>query len=155
MDSPLGPVLANIFMVKLERNTIPALSNDMLLWKRYVDDTICLIKITSINKVLDTLNSYHTNIKFTIEIEPENKISFLDVLLICSNSLISTKVYRKNTNTYIYMNWKSFSPNNWKWGTLKTLVTKDFDKCSTDKYLKKNWNIYEKFSTTEITILAG
>ena len=155
MGSPLGPVLANIFMVKLERNTIPALSNDMLLWKRYVDDTICLIKITSINKVLDTLNSYHTNIKFTIEIEPENKISFLDVLLIRSNSLISTKVYRKNTNTYIYMNWKSFSPNNWKWGTLKTLVTKDFDKCSTDKYLKKNWNIYEKFSTTEITILAG
>ena len=137
MGSPLGPVLANIFMVKLERNTIPALSNDMLLWKRYVDDTICLIKITSINKVLDTLNSYHTNIKFTIEIEPENKISFLDVLLIRSNSLISTKVYRKNTNTYIYMNWKSFSPNNWKWGTLKTLVTRAFDICSTDEYLKE------------------
>ena len=155
MGSPLGPVLANIFMVELERNIIPTLSSDILLWKRYVDDTICFIKLTSINKVLQTLNSYHTNIKFTIEIESENKISFLDVLLIRSNSLISTKVYRKNTNTYIYMNWKSFSPNNWKWGTLKTLVTKDFDKCSTDKYLKKNWNIYEKFSTTEITILAG
>ena len=155
MGSPLGPVLANIFMVELERNIIPTLSSDILLWKRYVDDTICFIKLISVNKVLETLNSYHTNIKFTIEIESENKISFLDVLLIRSNSLISTKVYRKNTNTYIYMNWKSFSPNNWKWGTLKTLVTKDFDKCSTDKYLKKNWNIYEKFSTTEITILAG
>ena len=155
MGSRLGPVLANIFMVELERNIIPTSSNDILLWKRYVDDTIDFIKLTSINKVLETLNSYHTNNKFTIEIESENKTSFLDVLLICSNSLISTKVYRKNTNTYIYMNWKSFSPNNWKWGTLKTLVTKDFDKCSTDKYLKKNWNIYEKFSTTEITILAG
>ena len=155
MDSPLGPVLANIFMVKLERNIISTLSNDILLWKRYVDDTFCFIKLTSINKVLGTLNSYQTNIKFTIEIETENETSFLDVLLIRNNSLISTKVYRKNTNTDIYINWKSFSPNNWKWGTLKTLVTKDFDKCSTDKYLKKNWNIYEKFSTTEITILAG
>ena len=103
----------------------------------YVDDTICFIKLTSINKVLETLNSYHTNIKFTIEIESENKISFLDVLLIRNNSLISTKVYRKNTNTDIYINWKSFSPNNWKWGTLKTLVTRAFDICSTDEYLKE------------------
>ena len=137
MGSPPGPVLANIFMVELERNIIPTLSSDILLWKRYVDDTICFIKLTSINKVLQTLNSYHTNIKFTIEIESENKISFLDVLLIRSNSLISTKVYRKNTNTDIYINWKSFAPNNWKWGTLKTLVTRAFDICSTDEYLKE------------------
>ena len=137
MGSPLGPVLANIFMVDLKRNILTTLSNDILLWKRYVDDTICFIKLTSINKVLQTLNSYHTNIKFTIEIESENKISFLDVLLIRSNSLISTKVYRKNTNTDIYINWKSFAPNNWKWGTLKTLVTRAFDICSTDEYLKE------------------
>ena len=113
MGSPLGPVLANIFTVDLERNIIPTLSNDILLWKRYVDDTICFIRVTFINKVVET---YHTNIKFTIETETENKISFLNVLLL--DSLISTKVYRKNTNTDIYINRKSFSPNNWKWGTI-------------------------------------
>ena len=104
MGSPLGPVLANIFLVKLERNIISTLSNDILLWKRYEDDTFCFIKLTSINKVLGTLNSYKTNIKFTIEIETENKTSFLDVLLIRNNSLISNKVYRKNTNADIYIN---------------------------------------------------
>ena len=103
----------------------------------YADDTICFIKLTSINKVLETLDSYHRNIKFTIEIESENKISYLDVLLIGSNSLINTKVYRENTNTDIYINWKSFAPNNWKWRTLKTSsVTRAFDICSTDEYLK-------------------
>ena len=112
MGSPLVLVLANIFMVELERNIIPLLSNDILLWKRYVDDSIGFIKLTSINKVLQTLDSYHSNIKCTIEIESENKISFLDVVLIGSNSLISTKVYRKNTNTEIYINWNSFAPNN-------------------------------------------
>ena len=76
MGSPLGPVLANIFMGELERNIITTLSNDILLGKRYVDDTICFIKLPSINKVLETLNSCHTNIKFTIEIESENKIRF-------------------------------------------------------------------------------
>ena len=97
----------------------------------------CFIKLTSINKVLETLNSYHKNIKFTIGIETENQISFLDVLLIRSNSLISTKVYCKNTNTDIYINWTSFAPNNWKWGTLKTLVTRASDICSTNQYLKE------------------
>ena len=132
-------------MVELEKNIIPILSNDVLLWKRYVDDTICFIKLTSINKVLETLNSYHTNIKFTTEIESENKISFLDVLLIRNNSLISTKVYRKNTNTEIYINWKSFALNNWKWGTLKTLLTRAFDICSTGEYLKEDLEHIRKF----------
>ena len=43
MGSPLGPVLANIFMVELEQNIIPTLSKDISLWKRYVDDTICFV----------------------------------------------------------------------------------------------------------------
>ena len=42
MRSPLGPVLANIFMVELERSIIPTLSNGISLWKRYVDDNIIL-----------------------------------------------------------------------------------------------------------------
>ena len=115
MDSPLSLVLANIFMVELERNTTPTFSNDISLWKIYLDNTICFIKLTSISKVFETLNSYHKNIKFTIEIETENRILFLDVLRICNSSLKSTKVYCKNTNTDIYINWKSLPPNNWKW----------------------------------------
>ena len=101
-------------MVELERNIIPTLSNDISLLKRYVDGTICFIKLTSFNKVIETLNSFHTNIKFPNETETEKKNSFLYVLLICNNSLISIKVYRKNTNTGIYINWKSFASNNWK-----------------------------------------
>ena len=73
-------------MVELKRNIIPTLSNDISLWKRYVDDTICFIKLTSINKVIETFNSYHKNIRFTIEIETESKISFLDILLIRNSS---------------------------------------------------------------------
>ena len=76
MGSPLGPVSGIIFMVELERNIIPTLSNEILLWKRYVNETICFIKLTCINKVLQNLNSYHANVKFTIEIESERKIFY-------------------------------------------------------------------------------
>lgn len=53
-----------------------------------------------------------------MEIEKTNKIPFLDDLLIRSVESISTTVYRKVTNTGIYINWKSFALNNWKWLTL-------------------------------------
>ena len=48
---------------------------------------------------------------------------------------ISTTVYHKVTNTDVYTNWKSFAPRNWRWGTLKTLVRRAFDVCSSDYYL--------------------
>ena len=80
---------------------------------------------------------YHKDIKFNIQTKTENKVSFLHVLLICNNSMITTKEYRKNKNTDVYINWKSFAPNNWRCGPLKILVTRAFDICSTDKYLKE------------------
>ena len=83
---PPGPVSTNIFMVELQRSIIPLLYDDISLWERYQDDTICFI-----NRIWD-FEQLHKNIKFTIEIETENKISFLDVLLIRNNSLITTKV---------------------------------------------------------------
>ena len=55
--------------------------------------------------------------------------------MICYVEIISTTVYHKVTNTDIYTNWKSFTPINWRWGTLKTLVRRAFDVCSSDYYL--------------------
>ena len=37
MGSPLGPVIANIFMAELEKQIIPQLGNKVSLWMRYVD----------------------------------------------------------------------------------------------------------------------
>ena len=44
MSSPLGPVLAGIFMVNLERSLVPKLNVYLNFWRRYVDDTITFIK---------------------------------------------------------------------------------------------------------------
>ena len=37
MGSPLGPIIVGIFMVELERNLLPTLSQYMTSWKWYVD----------------------------------------------------------------------------------------------------------------------
>ena len=89
MGSPLGPVLAGIFMVHLECTLIPKFTEHMNPWKRHVDDTISIIKKTSISRVLTVLNSFHKNIEFTYEMEENGKIAFLDVLIIRKNQWLS------------------------------------------------------------------
>ena len=62
IGSPLGPVLANIFMVELERSVIPILMDKMKCWTRYVGDTLYYIKTDSIDYLLKKLNGFHGNI---------------------------------------------------------------------------------------------
>ena len=59
MGSPLGPVLAGIFIVELERTILPTSGEHMSARKRYVDDIISYMKEESIEYVLSKLNGYH------------------------------------------------------------------------------------------------
>ena len=54
MVSSLGLVLANIFMVELEASVIPNLSNNVKLWKRFVDDIYCLARLEYIDNIIST-----------------------------------------------------------------------------------------------------
>ena len=69
MCSPLGPVLAGIFMVQLENRIIPTLGNMVLNWKSFVDDTIGYVRNGSIDMILSKLNSFHPDIQVTNEME--------------------------------------------------------------------------------------
>jgi len=68
IGSPLGPIIANIFMTKLEQRVILKL-NSMSPWVRYIDDTFATMDPDYINTPLNTLNNFHPNIKFTHELE--------------------------------------------------------------------------------------
>ena len=54
----------------------------MLLWYRYVDDTITFIQENKIEEVIEILNNFHPSINFTYEMEKEGCITFLDVKLV-------------------------------------------------------------------------
>ena len=92
MGSPLGPILAGIIMVELENSIVPKLNSHLQFWKRYVDDTLTIVKEGLINHVLQQLNSFHPNIQFTFEIESSGRIPFLDILIIRKKSKIETKL---------------------------------------------------------------
>ena len=82
MRSPLDPVIAGIFMVELEKGLLPKLSSYMTSWRSYVDDTIAYVKPDAIDHVLSIPNSLCENILFTYEQEINEKISFLDILIL-------------------------------------------------------------------------
>ena len=136
MGSPLGALFANIFMAELENKIVPRLQ-DLSSWNRYVDDTFAFVKQGKEKAIQEELNKYHPSIKFTYEVEEANKISFLDVLITKENGSLQTSVYRKATNTDVYMNWKSHAPKSWKVATLKSLVKRAFMISSTEASLDK------------------
>ena len=46
-------------------------------------------------------------------------------------------MYRKKTDTNVYIHWESFAPKTWKIGTLRGLIRRAFVLCSTEDARKK------------------
>ena len=110
MGSPLGPVIANIFTVELERVLVPKLNDHVKIWRRFADNTFAYAKCSSTEYVLSVLNSFQDNIKFTYKQENNNRLSFLNILFIRDYEKINTAVFKKETHNDLYSRWESFSP---------------------------------------------
>ena len=80
MGSPLGPVLANLFMCHFDEKWV--LNNNVRpsVWFRYVDDTFTLfdnkVNKNTATQFLHYLNNCHANIKFTVEFEENSTIDY-------------------------------------------------------------------------------
>ena len=107
MGSPVSPVVANLCMEEIEESAISISSVRPKIWKRYVDDSFCIIGKNDVSAFHDTLNSIDSNISFTIETECNGNISFLDTLVSRRNGVIVVNVYRKPTHTDRYLDFNS------------------------------------------------
>ena len=100
MGSPVSPIVANLFMEDLEQRAIESEPEELRpkLWKRYVDDTLEVIKRGKVEEWSTHLNSMDPtgSIKFTYEEETNNTIPFLDTLLERRpDGSVKVQVYRK------------------------------------------------------------
>ena len=170
MGTPLAPVLANLFMGYNESIWLNEYSLPPILYKRYVDDIITAFRSENeADNFLEFLNSRHPNIKFTMEKQQNNKISFLDVHLDNSENLI-TKIFRKKTFTGILTNYYSFTSFTYKKGLINCLVERAFKINNTWKFFHSDLNdvknillkngypsiIFDKIIKTKIeTLITG
>ena len=90
MGGPISVVFSDIYMCKMEFDEfVPA---KPLFYKRYVDDTYVLRRKSIRRMLFKDLNSYHQNIKLTVEVNPSN---FLDTELMREKRSILTQVFNK------------------------------------------------------------
>ena len=80
-------------------------------------------------------NSFDENVTLPLK---WNKLEFFDLMIIRNtNDTINTTVYRKPTNTDIYINWHSHSPLQWKKTTANVLVYREIKICSDKKVFRR------------------
>ena len=107
MGGPISVVFADIYMCKMEDDVVAPIKP--IFYKRNVDYTYIRRKKNTKDELFEKLNTYHDNIKFTIE---ENPAKFLDTEIVRHNSAIITKVYTRSKKFPIH--WSSKIPLRYK-----------------------------------------
>lgn len=131
MGSPLGPVLANIFVGQCESLADQLECEWPLLYNRFVDDTFAIFaKDEQVETFFNVLNNLHPALQFTVERENDGRLPFMDVLVQRTEGHLLRSVYRKPTFTGLYTRWDSFAPTQQKISLLKSLVSRAKKICS-------------------------
>ena len=114
----------------------------------YMDDIIRTIQSDKIDGKLNEINELHNNLKFTMELEKDGEIPFLDMLLMRRNTRIESTWYCKPTDTGLVMNFHAVAPKRYKRGVVSGFVHRIHRACSTwsnfDNSLKKAKAVLEK-----------
>ncbi|CAH8682281.1 unnamed protein product [Schistosoma rodhaini] len=162
MGSPLGPIMTDIFLAKLENGPLTQQIEKFSLYCRYMDDTFILCNdYTDLMETLQLFNTTHPSIKFTCEEENGGRIAFLDVLLTRrKDDSLKRNINRKTSWTGQYTNFLSFVPLQYKRNLIKTLHYRIKTICSEDTVEEETKALYmtlrengypEKFINKNIT----
>ena len=80
---------------------------------------------------MDFLNSlYHPSLSFSVELESNNRMPFLDVLILKSSNDLLFKVFRKSTHSNSYLHFFSFHEFKIKMTVARGLFLRAFRICS-------------------------
>ena len=125
MGSPISVTIANLVMEHIEIKAINSFFSPPKLWSRFVDNTFVILKSDIVKRFSAHINSIEASIKFTIEHEKEDKLPFLDILVMKKKSgTLATKIYRKETHTNRYLNYESCHLQQQKQGIIISLLNR-------------------------------
>ena len=86
MGSPLSPIIADLVMQDLENDSIARLSFSLPVLYRYVDDILLVAQNGTFDLIMETFNSWHERLQFTLELSTNNIINFLNLQVIIENN---------------------------------------------------------------------
>ena len=97
MGSPVSEVIANLYVEEFEERAIATATYKPKIWKRYVDDTFTILGKDYVDGFLQHLNSQQPTIRFTMEIEKDNTIPFLETSVSRDSDGPLTSLKKRNT----------------------------------------------------------
>ena len=133
--------MAGIYMHWFEKNYVfnegSRFRANIVFWKRQMDDIFFVWrgKKDDLELFVWILNGVEHKVQFTLEIEKDNYLPFLDVGIMKEKGKLLTKVYRKQTHTQQYINWVSNHPKNMLLGVLKGLIHRAHVLCDRKDHL--------------------
>ena len=133
MGGPLSRLLADLvledFESKIRMNRKWKHKWD---WVRYIDNTFMCweYSLEELQEFVQFLNSLHPKIKWTSEVEKDNKISFLDILIVQNREGNDTTVYRKESASDRYIHFSSAQAWQEKVAAIRTLKHRALTYCS-------------------------
>ena len=130
IGSQPAPPLANIWLSKFE----PDIKDDAKIFERYMDDILRTTKAEMIETKLHAINALHPNLKFTIEVEQEGRLLFLDICILHVDSHLHSTWYTKPTDTGLVMNFHALALKRYKKSVVEGLVGRVYRACSHWKY---------------------
>ena len=99
--------------------------------RRYVDDTFTMFhKQEHSVQFFNTLNQIHSALQFTMKVEDDGRLPFLDVQIKKQKKEFVRSVYRKPTFSGLYTRWDSFCSKAHKIGLVKSLLSRSRRICS-------------------------
>ena len=106
MGSILSSILANIFVGYHEKKVFSSNCRCIPeIYFRYVDDSFAVFyNADDCSSFLDILNSMHPDLVFTIEMEENNNLAFLDVLMEKKDDQVVTSIFRNKKHSQVFTN---------------------------------------------------
>ena len=134
MGKSISGDVAAIFMESYEEEFILNPQNNEFIpvfWKREVDDVYCLWQygLENIQRFLNYLNSCHSRIKWTIEVEKEGALPFVDLNLCRKAFRITAGIYRKGSHTLKYSTYSSNIPRAEQLEIIKSMLHRAHNLC--------------------------
>jgi len=124
MGSPLSPIISDLVLQDLETEALKLLPFEIPIYYRYVDDILIAAHRIQFNDILNTFNSFHSRLKFTLEYSINNEISFLDTKIIINNHAIMFDLYKKPTSSGRYLSFYWHHPITHKKDVIFRMVDK-------------------------------
>jgi hypothetical protein len=118
MGTATAPTYANLFLALSESGALRDLKDIILFYKRFIDDIFAIIKGTreDVQRFQDRFGSLHPSMKMEWTVS-QLHLPFLDVQVslgldpaapaFCPRRCITTNVYQKALNAYLYIPWRS------------------------------------------------